>query len=632
MAASTSSIEKTATRKKALFSAQARLEKYASKLETLDKRFAFFRLLGSVVALAVLSGAWANLNNGSRVAFSFLLVAFFVAASRIHNRVQKKAQSLRALALSMTLTQARTERVSEVYAQHASPWHKSVSASVEPGHIYSNDLDVHTAFFELFDTCSTPEGSKKLFSWLMSAGVSPVSDEERITRQRKTKSLSKLTSLLRNLESLRLQESYVADATRELAQSESQSSSEALPELQKGVVVFQVLFGLASIGAWAVLLLPALIVFAQTGNTEILLGRLSAYVWVPILGVGVFYKVTEAAGKLRRRAVHLKFLLRYFRTLRRLPDFQNTSSMKLGAEKELSHFVSLLSFMEVRGNPVLWLLVHALFPFDAVLSLLMLRSFQKVGPHFRAWWEEVVELDVLCALARFASENPESQFFESTGPSNEFCCESLRHPLLAAEVGVPNSLQLTQTRSVVLLTGSNMSGKSTFLRALGLNMLLFNLGSAVLAKEFRTPPRRLFCAIRIDDSIEEATSYFYAEVKRLRQVLVELEHCRSQAHPALFLIDEIFRGTNNRERFLGSWHIIGALMNTNSFGLVSTHDLALTELAEKDERLRNMHFRETVQEGKLDFDYHLREGPCPTTNALRIMSLEGLPIPKDLLS
>jgi DNA mismatch repair ATPase MutS len=154
------------------------------------------------------------------------------------------------------------------------------------------------------------------------------------------------------------------------------------------------------------------------------------------------------------------------------------------------------------------------------------------------------------------------------------------------------------------------------------------MGAPVCANTFIFPRCHLLCAIKIEDSLEENTSYFYAEVKRLKEIFSTLQSEKNHL-PCVFFVDEIFKGTNNTERFIGSWYILKALFETKTFGFVSTHDLVLTRLAQFDPRLVNMHFREHVEHDHLLFDYTLRGGPCTSSNALRIMRLEGLPIPEN---
>ena len=205
-----------------------------------------------------------------------------------------------------------------------------------------------------------------------------------------------------------------------------------------------------------------------------------------------------------------------------------------------------------------------------------------------------------------------------------FTARAVGHPLIKPEAKVCNDFELDERRKVAILTGSNMAGKSTFLRTVGVNLCLAYAGAPVNAGDLQTSPFRVFTCIKVSDSVQEGLSYFYAEVKRLKALLSATE--RGEDLPVLFLIDEIFRGTNSRERHIGSRAYIRALSNRKTVGLVATHDLELVKLADEIPGVGNFHFREEVHEGRMVFDYHLRIGPCPTTNALQIMRLEGLPV------
>jgi DNA mismatch repair ATPase MutS len=170
-----------------------------------------------------------------------------------------------------------------------------------------------------------------------------------------------------------------------------------------------------------------------------------------------------------------------------------------------------------------------------------------------------------------------------------------------------------------------MSGKSTFIRTVGINLCLAYAGGPVNALEMQTIPFRLYTCIRINDSLVDGFSYFYAEVKSLKGLLDALK-ADPPGLPLLYLIDEIFRGTNNRERLIGSRAYVKALIGANSVGLLATHDLELASLAEDQPLAGNAHFRDEVCAGRLTFDYILRPGPTPSTNALKIMANEGLPV------
>jgi DNA mismatch repair ATPase MutS len=214
-------------------------------------------------------------------------------------------------------------------------------------------------------------------------------------------------------------------------------------------------------------------------------------------------------------------------------------------------------------------------------------------------------------------ENPQS------GIANVFDARKLGHPLLKPEAKVCNDFNLDQQHRIVILTGSNMAGKSTFLRTVGTNLCLAYAGAPVNADSLQTSLFRVFTCINVSDSVQDGLSYFYAEVKRLKALLTATEP--DDPRQVLFLIDEIFRGTNSRERGIGSRAYLLSLLQRKAVGLLATHDLELGKLADEISAVVNLHFREEVLEGRMVFDYKLRPGPCPTTNALQIMRLEGLP-------
>jgi DNA mismatch repair ATPase MutS len=216
-------------------------------------------------------------------------------------------------------------------------------------------------------------------------------------------------------------------------------------------------------------------------------------------------------------------------------------------------------------------------------------------------------------------------FPEVVSEPNRFDAREIGHPLIKPEHKICNDFALNDQLRTVILTGSNMAGKSTFLRTVGVNLCLAYAGAPVNAEGLQTSLFRLFTCIKVSDSVQDGLSYFYAEVKRLKQLLTAAE--KQNDLPVLFLIDEIFRGTNNRERHIGSHAFIRGLSRcSNAVGLIATHDLELTTLADELPGIANFHFREEVGGGRMVFDYRLHAGPCPTTNALKIMQLEGLPV------
>lgn len=279
----------------------------------------------------------------------------------------------------------------------------------------------------------------------------------------------------------------------------------------------------------------------------------------------------------------------------------------------------------LRMNPVLGFLLNALLPWDFIFASLAGRLRERLVHSLPIWLETWYQLEGLCSLADFAFLNPEYSFPEIKAEvAPVLDTVDMGHPLIPAQHKVCNTFCLNAPGEVLILTGSNMAGKSTFLKTIGVNLRLAYAGGPVNAARWRSLPFRLYSCMRITDSLSDGFSYFYAEVKCLKHLLDALQ--ADDRRPALYLIDEIFKGTNNRERLLGSRAYIRTLVGAHGCGLIATHDLELAGLAEESPLVKNFHFRDQVQDGRLVFDYRFLPGPCPTTNALKIMQMEGLPV------
>jgi DNA mismatch repair ATPase MutS len=291
--------------------------------------------------------------------------------------------------------------------------------------------------------------------------------------------------------------------------------------------------------------------------------------------------------------------------------------------KKINRVITTLSF---RNNPVVWNLAVIIFPLDYYLAYLIESYKEQVKKLLPEWLEVRNKLEVFISLANYAYLNPDNSYPELLDGNNQihFKAEQLGHPLIPFDQKKTNNFELHSNGNISIITGSNMSGKSTFLRTIGINVCLAYAGAPVDAKYMSIGMMKLFTCIKVSDSIVDGISYFYAEVQRLKQLILLLE--KENKYPVLFLIDEIFKGTNNRERLIGSRSMIKSLLNKKGAGLISTHDLELIHLADENAAIKNYHFKEDISEGKMIFDYTLREGPCPSTNALEIMRINGLPV------
>jgi DNA mismatch repair ATPase MutS len=279
----------------------------------------------------------------------------------------------------------------------------------------------------------------------------------------------------------------------------------------------------------------------------------------------------------------------------------------------------------VSQNPEVQFFLNALVPLDAYNAYQLSQYKTQILRQLPAWLDVWFELEALCSLTNFAYLNPGYTFPRLIAQQTPvFEAQALGHPLIPEEQKVVNDFALQQTNEIVLITGSNMAGKSTFLRTLGINLCLAYAGAPVNAANLRTSLFEVYACIKVSDSLADGYSYFYAEVRRLQRLLERIKEDKPLS--IFFLIDEIFKGTNNDERLIGSSAYIHALAGQNCAGAISTHDLELVKLSESLPMLKNFHFREDVQNGQMVFDYKLHDGPCPTRNALKIMQLAGLPI------
>jgi len=285
----------------------------------------------------------------------------------------------------------------------------------------------------------------------------------------------------------------------------------------------------------------------------------------------------------------------------------------------------MTSAVGVRSNPILGLLLNFFLPWDFYTAFFAGRLRDQMVSLLPEWVTTWYRLEAMISLATFGRLNPEYVFPEITSEAvSAFEAAGMGHPLIHKEQKRTNDIKVASLGEVAIITGSNMAGKSTFVKTIGVNLCLAYAGAPVNAINLRSRPFRLHTCIRITDSITDGFSYFYAEVKCLKCLLEELK--QTQEFPLLYLVDEIFRGTNNRERLIGSRSYIEEVIGKAGIGFIATHDLELAKLDEKSPMVTNYHFRDYVQDGRLAFDYQIHPGASPTTNALKIMEMEGLPV------
>jgi hypothetical protein len=296
------------------------------------------------------------------------------------------------------------------------------------------------------------------------------------------------------------------------------------------------------------------------------------------------------------------------------------SSHHLNASAALRKLATIVNFVEARRNPILApFLLLLMYPLQTALAAERWRSIHGAVVH--PWLEVLGEFEALLSLARYSYEQAADPFPEFLDGAPAFEATGLGHPLIPAAVRVCNDVAIGGTARVLLVSGSNMSGKSTLLRTIGINTVLSMAGAPVRATSLRLTPLQIGASIRINDSLHEGSSRFYAEITRLRRLF------DPQPLPLLFLLDELLQGTNSADRRVGAQGLIRALIRRGSIGLISTHDLALTDIGGLEPgAIENVHFQDELVDGKLKFDFKLRPGIVTKSNGIELMRSIGLDV------
>ena len=485
---------------------------------------------------------------------------------------------------------------------------------------YADDLDLFgpASVFQLLNRAGTAEGRKTLARWLMRGATV----EEATARQAAAQELAADPDAREALVMAAAGEDHKAvQDQRLLAWAEAGTPIPmAGPLMAIGVI------------------LPALTI-AAIAAYWIFDHKLSLVVMVAVQGLVFLLTRSIIASRADVIAGPERVLSRYARLietieaspyacprLKRVQDDLHTDGRP--AAQQIRGLERLVDWLDARLNFFFAVTLSPLLLWELNLVLRTERWRSVVGPRLRGWLAAIGEVETLSSFAALAHERPDYAFANFVEGEGRFDSQALTHPLIDRRHVVGNDLRLGGPGSVLLLSGSNMSGKSTLLRAVGLAWVMARAGAPVAARSLTLTPMRLATSVRIVDSLAEGTSHFYAEVKRLKHIVDE---AKDPAQPVLYLLDEVLHGTNSRERYIGAVTVVKWLSARGAMGIVTTHDLALATLATDlpEGRASNHHFSDSVVDGEIRFDYTLRDGPVKSTNAIRLMRSVGIDLDFD---
>lgn len=312
----------------------------------------------------------------------------------------------------------------------------------------------------------------------------------------------------------------------------------------------------------------------------------------------------------------------------RLKQLQGELRASGKASERIRALTRLVDLLDARLNMFFALSIGPALMWDLNLTLRADRWRREIGPSLRKWFEAIGDVEALVSFGALLRERPDYALPEIVDGS-VFDAKGLSHPLIDRTRVVGNDLTLGGAGSVLMLSGSNMSGKSTLLRSVGVNVVLARAGAPVAASALSVSELELATSVRVVDSLAHGTSHFYAELARLKHIV---DLAKEAERPVLYLLDEMLHGTNSRERFIGAVSVIKWLSKSGAMGIVTTHDLALAKVADElpPGRVTNRHFSDDIVEGEMRFDYRLREGPVSSTNAIRLMRHVGIDVEFDV--
>ena len=581
-------------------------------------------------------GAWLLISQGRGQAVWLLLAGAGAAFAILVARHRAARRRLRRAELMADFNREGIARVERRW----SGLPPSFSPAVARNHDYADDLDLHgpASLLHLAGVCGTPPGRATLWSWLLAP-----SDPETIMLRQEA-----------------VREMAGAFDFRDRIAAEARMTTGVSMEEVEGFLRWCESPGWLSGRTWlraaAVLLPPAnlaAIILYSLGMVPT-----AVVAWPLLVSALVMAPAWKAISRACSEADDGESGVRHYGLLLGLlagapleSGYATDLRRRLGAgtrpaHREIATLRRLLDMAEVRRSPLFHVPLSLVLLWDVHVLAALERWKKRSGARVRGWIDAVGEAEALAALAALAADHPDWTMLTLDAEATTLRGRALGHPLLAPELCVRNDVEVGPAGSFLLVTGSNMSGKSTLVKAVGLNVVLGQAGGPVCAEALRIPPLRVVTSIHVADSLADGVSFFMAGLRRLKQVVDAAETAGAAPGPGagegasadgpasggpgvLYLLDEILQGTNSAERRIAARTVLRRLLRSGAIGAVTTHDLSLADAEDLNVSAVPVHLTESVGDGSegLTFDYRLRIGIATSTNALRLLELAGLALP-----
>ncbi|MGL5415233.1 MAG: MutS-related protein [Clostridium sp.] len=583
------------------------------KIEQIDKKSLAIGWSRLVVVILLIFSVYKFYSSGKgtlAIISGVFFIVVFILVALLHNKILKQKKSHE---LMIEINEKGLRRLNGEFKNEKD----CGKEYIDEKHPYTHDLDIFgvNSLFQLINTTVTCGGRNRLFKILSENET--IDAKEIKKKQEGIKELGKKVSWRQKLILKGLMN--VSNSNQELNEieylKEWSKTKRSKGTLKKYIAILFIIitFGwialsIAGILRWSelliVLMVNYLVIKSLTKDSK------------EELEMFALMKPTiKAYSEILELIEDESFESEY---LREIKNKINNKDKNVSCKKEMKKLASILDWVgDSHGNA--YYLIINLFIFSDVFLVSNLEKFrEKNGEYLSEWLEAMNEFDALGSVSNLAFDFEEWTYPEIV-EEKIVKAKEVGHPILGKRA-VRNNYELNEYTKTTLITGSNMSGKSTFLRTIGLNLVLSYLGAPVNSDEFKCGMFDLYTCMRTKDNLEESISSFYAEILRIKLLI---EGAKSGKR-IFFLLDEIFKGTNSEDRHTGAKVLINQLIDSGAVGIVSTHDLDLCDLEEKDKRIQNKNFREYYEEGKIKFDYKLRDGRSRTQNAIHLMKLAGI--------
>lgn len=544
---------------------------------------------------------------------SIALIGFLLAFSFLVWLTRKQSQFVNSINVLNKINKSLSEKQSGNYrSKNLTEDIKSLLSLDEDQSAAINDLQLfdEKSLFNIINETVTTGGFVKLIELFMKSE----SRENIIKRQ------SELKKLLSNSSAIKKLQYYYAKESKTIIDTQFLATNITKEFLPKNFDTAKLLI----FGSWMVCAIGLMLSLAGI----IAIKPIAFLVVFSLASLSQLQNVSKSFSTVQSWSESLKKVMPIFKQLESNKysqlfgsQLENISSLEPSQQFKKVEFWS--NFLSVRAHPIAHLVLNLVLPWDFFWSWRMDNWRKKHKEVIPKILDELHTVEAYLSLSLFSAFQP----VEFPNVVNELKIDIKEgfHPLIDRSEVVPNNFSFDSNKSMGIITGSNMSGKSTFLKSVGINHFLSQRGLPVYAKAMTTFCGPIKTCLRVSDDIDKGYSSFYAEVRRITHIV---KHSQKTETPFLYLIDEIFRGTNNNERYIGSEYVIKQLaMSDRALGFISTHDLELTQLEKDFPKVDNFHFRDDVSENQLVFSYKIKDGPCPTTNALKILRAEGLDVP-----